>query len=216
MRSSIGVHARDCLNSFKDLIDGTDPVDLTENAFRLVKRRDRHRLPMKRLQTLAHGLFRVIGPCNDFGAAAVAHAVVRRGLILQMVNRPALRTRPPQRDPADDGVVRDEQLENPEVPVSIPDAESVQLLGLNQRPREAVQDEALRGVRPASRSSMIADHQVVRDQLPRGHDRRGLLPELGYRRPPPRGACPPSRCAESRSGPPAASPEFPFRFPAVR
>jgi hypothetical protein len=75
---------------------------------------------------LRTAVFVVVGPCNDFGAAAVTNAVDAGGIVLEVVDRPALRTRTPQGDAAHDCFVWDEQLENRKVAFSIPD-ESIEL-----------------------------------------------------------------------------------------
>ena len=101
---------------------------------------------MKRLQTLAHGLLGIVGTCDDLRAAAITNAVVRRRVVLEMVNRPALHTRPSLRDAADDGVVGNEQLKNAEAAMPIPCIRSddiVELLGLDDGAREPVEDEPL-------------------------------------------------------------------------
>ena len=79
-------------NSFKDLIDGTNPVDLTQNAFRLVKRRHRKRLPVKRFQSLADRLLGIVRTSHNLRAATIADEIVRRRSRFQMVDRSAFRT----------------------------------------------------------------------------------------------------------------------------
>ena len=54
----------------------------------------------------------------------------------------------------------------------------VQRLGLRNRPWEAIHDEAGRAVRLAEAVADDADHDRVRDVLPRGEDGLGLSSEL--------------------------------------
>ena len=60
---------------FKDLIDGTNPIDLAQNTLGLVVVRDRNRVPVERVQPLANCFIRVIGASNDLGPAAVTQVV---------------------------------------------------------------------------------------------------------------------------------------------
>ena len=61
------------LYAFKDLIDGSNPVDFAQKLLRLVKRRNRKSLTMERFQPLADRLLVIVGAGNDLRAATIAN-----------------------------------------------------------------------------------------------------------------------------------------------
>src|SRR5207253_7183679 len=93
-------------------------------------------------------------------------------------NGPALRARPTERDAPHDRLIRDQKLENPKVVAAIPRHDRVQTLGLNERPREAVEDEAALGVALIETIAHDAEDEVVGDEGAGGDDRRSLAAEL--------------------------------------
>src|SRR5207237_8285034 len=103
-------------NACEDLINGTKPAAVTQNTRRLVKRRDGKRLFVKRVQPFADDLLAIVGARHKLRTIAIAYEIALGRSRFQVVDRAALWTRPPQRDPFYDNVIRDQQLHNAEGP----------------------------------------------------------------------------------------------------
>jgi hypothetical protein len=96
------------LDTFKDLIDGTNPVDFAQGVFCFVKRGDGKRLSVKRIQPRANRGFVVVRTGDQLRPFAITHGVIRRRSGFEVVNRAAARTGAAERDPLHDHIVRDQ------------------------------------------------------------------------------------------------------------
>src|SRR5438093_705915 len=133
----------------------------------------RRRLPLVRLDPLAHDVLPVVRPDDQRGAALVADSGLLRRIREDVVHGVVFRTDAPARVPLDqllrlqEEVHRGVQLRDPG-----------QRLRLRDRPREAVEDEALLGVRLLEPALRRRDHDVVGHELTRVHECLRLLPEV--------------------------------------
>src|SRR3954449_2164969 len=140
-------------NRLRHLLDRTHAVDLDELAARLVIGSN-------------HGGIAVVGGkpgLEDLGIVVLADRLA-----------PGARFRGPALDPLDEGALVDLELEHRIEPQTLFGEHRVEGLGLGDGAREAVEDEALAGVRPVDALGDDADHDVVRDEPARFHDRLGL------------------------------------------
>ena len=70
---------------------------------------------MKRVQPFADRLLVIVGTRNELRPIAIANEIVLGRSRFQVVNRTALWARSAQHDPFHDNVIRDQQLQNPQV-----------------------------------------------------------------------------------------------------
>ena len=75
---------------------------------------------MKRFQPFPNGSLVVVRASDQLRTFPVAYGIDGGGSGFEMIDGPADRTRPAQRDPFDDGLIRDQQLQNPEAVGPIP------------------------------------------------------------------------------------------------
>src|SRR5215217_6127411 len=140
-------------NRLRHLLDWTHAVDLDELSARLVIGR-------------YHGGIAVVG-CKP-GLEDLRIVVLADRLA------PGARFRGPALDPLDEGALVDLELEHRIEPQTLLREHRVEGFGLGDRARKSVEDEALPGVRPVDALGDDADHDVVRDEPARFHDRLGL------------------------------------------
>src|SRR5437667_9114311 len=155
----------------ENLLDQAARIHFAQEPAVAVVLDQRRGLPLVRLDPLADDVLPVVRPDDQRGAALVADPGLLRRIREDVVHGVVLRTDAPARVPLDqllrlqEEVHRGVQLRDPG-----------QRLRLRDRPREAVEDEALLGVRLLQPALRRPDDDVVGHELTRVHVRFAFFP----------------------------------------
>ena len=195
---------------------GAVPSTALKDVVVVVPLDQRLRLLMVGRQALLDHLGLVVVADHQLAAVDVADALLLRGVELEVEDVAALLAGPPAAEPPDDLLVGDvDHQRGAHLAAELADL-LAERLGLRDRPREAVEDEPVAGLRLLDPLRDHGDDQLVGDQVAGVHVLLRLGAELGpllHRR---SAGCRPSR-SRAAAGPPAgARPGSPCRSPGGR
>ena len=175
--------AQDFFDLARNRIDLGHAIDGPQNAALTIIRQDGRGLAMIDIEPRPDRLRPVVGAADEFAAAAsIANSVDLRPVVALMVAGTTLLTGKPSREPVNQGVLVDVELDHVVEPAIVLCQHLIKRLRLRQRSGETVENKAVTAIWLPDAVGDHVDDDIVGDELAGIHDALDAQPELAPRK----------------------------------